>query len=142
MLDEIQATFSAMTFVIVSAYLSFCFALLGQIMHLNYYSWALLTETTFSVACSIVFLIAIFWFPGRVSLELKTFSHLIRTNYEERCCAGFLSENFLQEKLLLEQRSFLFSGLNLISYKRENILTLLGALLTYGLLVLSVESRA
>ncbi|GBN03076.1 hypothetical protein AVEN_135169-1 [Araneus ventricosus] len=143
MLDKLQACFSFLSFVACAGNFSCCFALLSQII-LYSFSDSALTYQADTVMNSIIVtvpLIMMFWIPETIPMELEKLNKIIRWKYEMRASSGMVCENLSVEKLLLEEKIFVVSGCNLISFRKCHILSVFGTALTYGLLILSFEVR-
>ncbi|GBN64714.1 hypothetical protein AVEN_254642-1 [Araneus ventricosus] len=143
MLDKLQACFSFLSFVACAGNFSCCFALLSQIILYSFSDSALAYQAD-TVMNSIIVtapLIMMFWIPETIPMELEKLNKIIRWKYEMRASSGMVCENPSVEKLLLEEKIFVVSGCNLISFRKCHILSVFGTALTYGLLILSFEVR-
>ncbi|GFU26397.1 uncharacterized protein TNCV_2507151 [Trichonephila clavipes] len=76
-----------------------------------------------------------FWIPGEVPIEMERFSQAARKKYELRAYFGIGSENPSVERALCENKAFVLSGFNLVYFKKESVLTVMGTILTYGQLL-------
>ncbi|GFY75080.1 uncharacterized protein TNIN_406961 [Trichonephila inaurata madagascariensis] len=141
-LEEIQAVFSKASLVICIGNFMSCFSNLGEVL---FYS----PKTTFLTALEVLFiststlvsLLSIFYCAGRIPLELNAFSKMIQKQFEKRALSGVIEENPSVERLLLQEKTFVFSGCEIIYFTQSGILTIIGTILTYGLLVLSVDLK-
>ncbi|GFR28344.1 uncharacterized protein TNCT_393261 [Trichonephila clavata] len=141
-LEEIQAVFSKTSLVICIGNFMSCFSNLGEVL---FYSpkTAFLTalEVLFISTSTLVSLLSIFYCAGRIPLEMNAFSKRIQMQFEKRALSGVIEENPTVERLLLQEKTFVFSACEMIHFTRSGILTILGTILTYGLLVLSVDLK-
>ncbi|GFY80142.1 uncharacterized protein TNIN_201611 [Trichonephila inaurata madagascariensis] len=141
-LEEIQAVFSKASLVICIGNFMACFSNLGEVL---YYSpkTAFLTavEVMFISTSTLVSLLSIFYCAGRIPLEMNAFSRVMQKQFEKRTFLGVIEENTSVERLLFQEKIFVLSGCEMIHFTRSGILTILGAILTYGLLILSVDLK-
>ncbi|GFY64514.1 uncharacterized protein TNIN_14301 [Trichonephila inaurata madagascariensis] len=98
-------------------------------------------EVLFISISTLVSLLSIFYCAGRIPLEMDFFSRTIQKQFQKRALLGVVEENTSVERLLLQEKTFVLSGCEMIHFTRSGILTILGAISTYGLLVLSVDLK-
>ncbi|KAF8788165.1 hypothetical protein HNY73_009696 [Argiope bruennichi] len=143
MLEELQTNFSTVSFIACGGHFSYCFALLTEIM-LHSFSENSVTyhvDSTMNLIFVVVSLVLMFWIPEQIPLEMENLNKIIRSKYEARASSGIVSESPTIEKLMLEEKIFVVSGCSMISFRRRHILSILGTVLTYGLLVMGLEVR-
>ncbi|GIX78355.1 uncharacterized protein CEXT_98481 [Caerostris extrusa] len=138
-LDAIQDIFSLPTFIIVVANLLNCFSVLSA--YLDKYSMlmsggiSVITEWTLYTVNSLGCLIAVLWIAGDIPVEEYKFKNTLQKKINMRLLFAGNSEKFKSEKLLLLKQDFVFTGLDILSYRRSSIFTLFGALMTYTVLI-------
>ncbi|GFT59425.1 uncharacterized protein NPIL_426531 [Nephila pilipes] len=141
-LEEIQEIFSKASFVICIANFMSCFSNLGELI---FYSpkriTLILIEAIFMSTSTLVTLLSIFYSAGQVPLELNKFSRINRKQCQKRAFLGEIEENATLDRMLFQEETFVLSGCEMIYFTRSGILTVLGTLLTYGLLVVSVDLK-
>ncbi|GFY78502.1 uncharacterized protein TNIN_14561 [Trichonephila inaurata madagascariensis] len=144
LLEKTQDVFSPIIFLICSASFSCCFAMLGQLIFYSYKNGGLsfLSDTLFNSLSALISLISMFWIPGEVPIEMNKFDQAIRKKYELRAVSGVISENSSVERAFFEGQVFVLSACNLIFFTKESVLTVLGTILTYGLLIISLDLRS
>ncbi|KAG8199761.1 hypothetical protein JTE90_000854 [Oedothorax gibbosus] len=82
-----------------------------------------------------------FWVAGGIPLEIKQLRKAFTEKFKERALLGFAMELTIPEKIQTENEDFELSGCGLLFFRRSSILGVLGNILTYGLLVISIEIR-
>ncbi|KAG8191097.1 hypothetical protein JTE90_008409 [Oedothorax gibbosus] len=82
-----------------------------------------------------------FWVAGGIPLELKKLRKAFTEKSKKRALLGFALESTVFEKLQTENEDFELSGCGILIFRRSSILGVLGNILTYGLLVKSIEIR-
>ncbi|GFR30870.1 uncharacterized protein TNCT_498441 [Trichonephila clavata] len=139
-LEEVQAVFSKASIVICIGNFMSVFSNLGEVLLYSHKTGVLTAvEVLFISTSTLVSLLSIFYCAGRIPLEMNTFSRVIQKQFEKRTLLGVIEENTSVERLLLQEKTFMLSGCEMIHFTRSGIFTILGAILTYGLLVLSVD---
>ncbi|KAG8199766.1 hypothetical protein JTE90_000859 [Oedothorax gibbosus] len=82
-----------------------------------------------------------FWVAGGIPLEIKLLRKSFTDKSKERDLLGFVSESTVSIKIQIENEDFELSGCGLLFFRRSSILGVIGSILTYGLLVMSVEIK-
>ncbi|KAF8788162.1 hypothetical protein HNY73_009693 [Argiope bruennichi] len=143
MLEELQTHFSSVSFIACGGHFSYCFAVLTQILlySFNENSVTYHFDSTMNLVFVGVPLVLMFWIPEQIPLEMENLNKIICSKYEVRASSGIVSECPTIEKLMLEEKIFVVSGCSMISFRRRHILSILGTVLTYGLLVMGLEVR-
>ncbi|GBO13120.1 hypothetical protein AVEN_223539-1 [Araneus ventricosus] len=140
-LEEIQEVFSKSTFMVCTANFTACMANLAQILVYASESAAMtLLEVSSISSITVASMVSIFFSAGKVPVEMQRFSAIARRHFEQRVILGMRSEMAGAERLMLHE-TFTMSGCELIFYKRSTVLTVLGTILTYGLLILNLDLK-
>ncbi|GBO22287.1 hypothetical protein AVEN_176553-1 [Araneus ventricosus] len=138
-LEEIEEVFSKSTFIVCTANFTACMANLAQILVYASENTALtLLEVFFISSITVASMVSIFFSAGKISVEMQRFSAIARRHFEHRVILGLSREDTGARSLFLDGK-FTMSGCQLILYKRSTILTVLGTILTYGLLILNLD---
>ncbi|KAF8776857.1 hypothetical protein HNY73_013799 [Argiope bruennichi] len=141
-LEEIQEIFSVPIFIICTANFVACIANLAQIVvYASKNAAPTVVEVVFMSSNTVASMLCIFCSAGQVPTEMQKFSATARRHLEQRAILGMIRENLVIERLMLDE-TFTMSGCELIFYKKSTILTILGTILTYGLLILSIDLNA
>ncbi|GFT33481.1 uncharacterized protein NPIL_668811 [Nephila pilipes] len=137
--EEIQAVFSQTSFIICMANFMSCLSSLSQIIfYISQNVAPTIIEILFILSSALASMLSIFYNAGQIPKEMKRFSQILRALHEDRILSGIVQENSLVEKLILDENIFVLSGCDLIFFTRSGILTVLGTILTYGLLILFI----
>ncbi|GFS41884.1 uncharacterized protein NPIL_599791 [Nephila pilipes] len=138
--EEIQAVFSQASFVICMANFMSCLSNLNQIIfYVALNIVPTIIEILFISSIALASILFLFFNAGQIPIEMKRFSQILRDLHENRILLGIVHKNSLVERLILDERTFILSGCDLIFFTRNGIFTVLGAILTYGLLIVSVD---
>ncbi|GFT33475.1 uncharacterized protein NPIL_668781 [Nephila pilipes] len=115
--------------------------MLGQLLFYSRKRGALnfLSDTFFNSVSTLISLISMFWIPGEVPIEMEKFNQVVRKKYEFRASSGIVSENPSVERVLCEEKVFILSGYNFVYFTKQSVLTVLGTILTYGLLIMNLD---
>ncbi|GFU03919.1 uncharacterized protein NPIL_398311 [Nephila pilipes] len=84
---------------------------------------------------------AIFATAGQVSIEMEKFSNEFLKQFEYKFFREPSQDNARVLEWLLKTPDLVLSGCKIISYRRSSILTAVGTILTYGLLIVNTEVR-
>ncbi|GFQ80211.1 uncharacterized protein TNCT_50301 [Trichonephila clavata] len=140
-IDEVlkitQEIFSAPSFCLIVSNSISCYSMLGSYL-MDTMMMHQLIQASFIGICSFLYLTGILWISGTLPVELNK---LRDTFYEKaylRCISfGFSSEpNFRRE--ILDKREFVFTGCDVLHYRRSSVLAVVGTLITYTLLVVNI----
>ncbi|KAG8199762.1 hypothetical protein JTE90_000855 [Oedothorax gibbosus] len=82
-----------------------------------------------------------FWVAGGIPLEIKQLRKAFTEKSKERALLGFALELTAPERIQTQNEDFKLSGCGLLFFRRSSILGVLGSILTYGLLIMSIEIR-
>ncbi|KAF8792210.1 hypothetical protein HNY73_003837 [Argiope bruennichi] len=136
-LDEIQATFSIPSFVVIASRFLSCSQEFGE----ESYKSPDLIATAINVIASSTSMIAILWTAGGISVALR----LLKESFYRKAHSRYISHQITKElhikRELLEKPDFAFSGCDIMSYSRSSILVIAGTLLTYSVLVVQTSKR-
>ncbi|GFT73400.1 uncharacterized protein NPIL_511381 [Nephila pilipes] len=131
-LDNIQIIFSLSSFLLITSNILSCCTVLG--INLNGINRRL-TSVLFYGIPNLVSLIAVLWTAGGLPVE----QHELKEAFYKKVHLRFLmlrcSEELQFKRELLEKPDFVLNGCNIFFYTRSSILTAVGTLLTYTLLV-------
>ncbi|GFU45841.1 uncharacterized protein NPIL_572401 [Nephila pilipes] len=133
-LVNIQIIFSLPSFLVITSNLLCCCSVLG--LNLNgINSKGRLTSVLFYGIPNLVSLIAVLWTAGGLPVE----QHELKEAFYKKVHLRFLIFRVLEEpqckRELLEKPDLVLNGCNIFFYTRSSILTVVGTLLTYTLLV-------
>ncbi|GIX82930.1 uncharacterized protein CDAR_209841 [Caerostris darwini] len=137
-LDSIQEIFSFPSFMMVVANLLNCFSVLNCYLDRN--SWAsggisIFIECSLYCVDSLVCLVSLLWIAGDVPVEDRKFKKAFQKKLNLRSHDLGNFEKCECEKLLLLKKDFVFTGWDILSYRRSSIFAVFGALMTYSVLV-------
>lgn len=131
-----HSVFSVPSFCVLVAHFCFCCSLLGWVMlgreHATNLKWVL--HMVFFGLNSLVSLVVILWVVGGVPMEMEKFRLAFKNKIHKRRLS---SEKTNFEDWLDDGGDFVFSGCDILCYRRSSILTLVGTILTYTLLLLN-----
>ncbi|GFT54264.1 uncharacterized protein NPIL_631911 [Nephila pilipes] len=83
-----------------------------------------------------------FWIPGEVPIEMDNFNQVMRKKFELRAASGIISDNSAVERAVCDEKVIVLSGCSLIYFTKESVLSVLGTILTYGLLIIGLDLRS
>ncbi|GFY38432.1 uncharacterized protein TNIN_43971 [Trichonephila inaurata madagascariensis] len=115
--------------------------MVGQLLFYSYKPSALglLSDILCNSVSALICLISIFWIPGEVPIQMEKFNQVIRKKFELRACLNIVQENLSLERVLCEEKVFVLSGCSLVHFRKHFVLTVLGTILTYGLLIMNLD---
>ncbi|GFR25242.1 uncharacterized protein TNCT_172521 [Trichonephila clavata] len=140
-IDEIlkitQEIFSVPSFCLIVAYSISCYTMIGWYL-VGIKEIAEVIHSSFICTCSFLYLTGTLWIAGSLPVELNK---LKDTFYEKAYLRwisfGFPSEqNFRRE--ILAKPEFVFTGCDILHYRRSSVLAVVGTLVTYTLLVINI----
>ncbi|GFU13517.1 uncharacterized protein NPIL_435251 [Nephila pilipes] len=138
--EEIQTVFSETSFIVCMANFMSCLSSLSVIIfYVAQNVVPNIIEILLILSSALTSMLSLFYNAGQIPIEMKRFSQILRDLHENRVLSGIVQENSLVERLILDESTFIMSGCNIIFFTRNGILTILGAILTYGLLIVSVD---
>ncbi|GFT44025.1 uncharacterized protein NPIL_96671 [Nephila pilipes] len=139
-LNCIEEVFSIPSFLILVANLSICFCILSLYLHITewkvihlsmYFEWALYAFN--SSGC----LFLIIWTAAEVPIKERKFKEVFHQKAQSRIFSSETPEDFRIERWLLDKPDFVFTGVNIVSYRRSTIFAVMGTLITYTVLVVN-----
>ncbi|GFV20510.1 uncharacterized protein TNCV_4142711 [Trichonephila clavipes] len=136
-LDDIQNVFSMSAFFAIISCLMNCCNVLGikLIPNLKHLYMTDVIEVVFYGTAGLLCLTATLWVAGGLAIELSN----LKEAFYKRAHSRFLLFPSLKEpnckQELLEKPEFVLMGCNILSYRRSSLFTLVGALLTYTVLI-------
>ncbi|GFR26246.1 uncharacterized protein TNCT_399101 [Trichonephila clavata] len=141
-IEDLQRNFSFISFLVCIVNFTMCFSSLGSYLWLSENSYPFVTidafYTTFNCLMS---LSAIFVVAGQVPIEMENFTNEFLKKFEHRFFLEPSQDNTRVLEWLLKKPDLVLSGCKVISYRRSSVLTAVGTILTYGLLVVNMETR-
>lgn len=142
-LATLETTMSSVSFLLCLAHFMSCMSSLGSFLSNMFTSYSIFeyVDVFYVMANGLASLSFIFGIAGQVPIEIDTFGEVFQRKCEDRLFLG-LSEDMNQiNKCLFDKTSFVLTGFKVIFYHRNSILTTLGTILTYALLVMSIHIR-
>ncbi|GFU33640.1 uncharacterized protein NPIL_113521 [Nephila pilipes] len=139
-LSCIEDIFSKPSFFILVANLFICFCTLFFYLHsrkredilLSLYSeWAL--HALNSLGCLILFI----WIAGEIPIKERKFKEIFYQKTQSRMYTTETAEELRMEKWLLYKPDFVFTGWDILPFRRSTVFAVLGTLITYTVLVLN-----
>ncbi|GFS67783.1 uncharacterized protein TNCV_4364381 [Trichonephila clavipes] len=79
------------------------------------------------------------WVAGSVPIQMSRFKEVFHQRTRERLLYYHTTDEMHLQMDLFHEPEFVFTGCNIISYRRSTILGLIGTLLTYTVLALSLD---
>ncbi|KAF8788150.1 hypothetical protein HNY73_009683 [Argiope bruennichi] len=142
MLEMIETTLSTASFLVCIANFLACLSGLSLLLiYLTENTAMTIIQISFMSGSALLSTISIFLNAGQIPIEMERFSHLMRRRIEERFFLGLKSLYVPSDLPMADEKAFLLSGCDFIYYKKGTILSLLGTILTYGLLLLGIEFK-
>ncbi|GFY73655.1 uncharacterized protein TNIN_331911 [Trichonephila inaurata madagascariensis] len=141
-IDEVlkiaQDIFSVPSFCLMLANTISCYTILGCYLLTPMPVYQLMEYSVIGIS-SFLCLIATLWSAGALPVELNNLKETFyEKTYLRRIFFEFYKEqNFMRE--ILEKPDFVFSGCDILFYKRSSILAAVGTLITYTVLVINVN---
>ncbi|GFT76385.1 uncharacterized protein NPIL_298341 [Nephila pilipes] len=134
-LQNIQTIFSLPMFLIIVANCLMCSTLLGGVLIKIEFAEDL-TIFIFYFFNDILCVITALWVAGSVPVDISRFKETFHQMTHERLLYHHATENELQLKIdLFNEPDFVLTGCNILPFRRSTILTVIGTLLTYTVLV-------
>ncbi|KAF8788160.1 hypothetical protein HNY73_009692 [Argiope bruennichi] len=142
MLEMIEATLSTASFLTCAANFVACLTNMSQLlMYLSESKAITLIDISFISGSAVVSTVLIFLNAGEIPIEMEKFSRLMQRRLEQRSLLEVNSKGIRSDCSRKDEQVFVLSGSDFISYRKSTILTWLGTILTYGLLILSIELK-
>ncbi|GFY48578.1 uncharacterized protein TNIN_474961 [Trichonephila inaurata madagascariensis] len=119
-----------------------CFISLGSYLWFSENSNPFITIDAFYTTFNcLISLSAIFVIAGQVPIEMENFTNEFLKKLERNFFLELSQDNTRVLEWLLKKPDLVLSGCKVINYRRSSVLTALGTILTYGLLVVNMEVR-
>ncbi|GFV44522.1 uncharacterized protein TNCV_3287041 [Trichonephila clavipes] len=140
-IDEIlkitQEIFSVPSFCLIVATSMSCYSILGWYLIGDPGIVQLIEGATVGV-CSFLCLIGTLWTAGTLPIELKK----LKDTFYEKAYLRWISFRFLSEENsrteILDIPDFVFTGCDVLSYTRSSVFAIVGALVTYTVLIINM----
>ncbi|GFY46731.1 uncharacterized protein TNIN_294531 [Trichonephila inaurata madagascariensis] len=140
-IDEIlkitQEIFSVPSFCLIVANSISCYSMLGWYL-MDTMRISQLIQSVFIGICSFLYLTGILWIAGTLPVELNK----LKDTFHEKAYLRWISFGFHSEKNfrkeILDKPEFVFTGCDILHYRRSSILAVVGTLITYTLLVVNI----
>ncbi|GFR23849.1 uncharacterized protein TNCT_270641 [Trichonephila clavata] len=140
-IDEIlkitQEIFSVPSFCFIVATSISCYSILGWYLICNAETIQLIEGSTVGVS-SFLCLTVTLWTAGTLPVELNK----LKDTFYEKTFSRWISFRFLSEENyrneILNKPYFAFTGCDIISYTRNSVFAIVGALVTYTVLIISM----
>ncbi|GFW71410.1 uncharacterized protein TNCV_538281 [Trichonephila clavipes] len=138
LLLKIKDTFSLSVFFILIAHTTMCSSIVGWFLVQQWdkseYYWKL--EAPYFSLSSIFCVISVLWVAGDIPVELNAFKETFYQKTHQRLLFFNIRDELFLKRDLFNEPEFVFSGCEMISFRRSTILTIIGTLITYTLLVM------
>ncbi|KAG8185298.1 hypothetical protein JTE90_023906 [Oedothorax gibbosus] len=141
-LFAVEENLSSPSLVLCLALFVSCMASLGSFLT-NIYSENSIFEYVdvfYTLSNGLLALSAIFGTAGQVPIEIEDFGVIFQRKLEDRMFTGIIDDNIRIGKCFIDNPRFVLSGLRVIFYTRDLILTTIGTILTYALLVMNLHT--
>ncbi|GIY29486.1 uncharacterized protein CDAR_534171 [Caerostris darwini] len=138
-LEKIQAIFSLPAFFLIAGNFLSCGSVIGKHLYFGkemYRSYHM-KESVFYGISSFFCLTIILWVAGGVPIQVQKLKEAFYKKEHLRLLTITDFDEPTLKKGLFEDTDFVFTGCDIISFKRSTILALFGALLTYTVLAVS-----
>ncbi|KAF8787282.1 hypothetical protein HNY73_008897 [Argiope bruennichi] len=136
-LDRTESIFSLSSFLIIITNILSCSSILGTTLLGADLQLHVVTQWLFYTIGVFGCLLTVFWVAGGISIELKEF----KDAYYNKACARMLKSGIPEEprmeRWVLDKPDFVLTGYGIFSYTRNTLLAMVGALLTYTILVVN-----
>ncbi|GFT43917.1 uncharacterized protein NPIL_386621 [Nephila pilipes] len=136
-LDDIQEVFSVPSLFLILANFSSCCRIFGWNV-LEFESDKKIVKTTFYAVVSFTCLSGTLWMASGVSTELNNMKKIFHKKSHLRLLFVRTPKETQYKKELMGEPNFVLSGCDIIFYRRSTLLTIMGALLTYTILVIGL----
>ncbi|KAF8788168.1 hypothetical protein HNY73_009699 [Argiope bruennichi] len=142
MLEMIEATLSTASVLTCAAnFVALLTNMCQLLMYLSESKAITLIDISFISGSAVVSTVSILLNAGKIPIEMEKISRLMQRRLEQRSLLEMNSKDVLSESSTKNEQVFVLSGSDFIHYRKSTILTCLGTILTYGLLILSIELK-
>ncbi|GFR13686.1 uncharacterized protein TNCT_716401 [Trichonephila clavata] len=136
-LEKLQDIFSLPSFPVILSNLLTCCAALGTTAIDLQAKMKIIKALFYGIANS-VSLIVVLWVAGGLPIEQNKLKNAFYKRTHSRFLIVLSSEEPQCKREILDKPNFVFSGCKIFSYTRSSILTLIGTLLTYDLIIYQI----
>ncbi|KAG8193054.1 hypothetical protein JTE90_028166 [Oedothorax gibbosus] len=139
--EDVQTLFSLPSLLISIACFGFGVGVIGLVVLHNWKTVEVFVfyDSFYSLLMNFGPLVAVFWTAGRVPIEAKKFQDAFCKKIEYRMAFGIAIENQQIDKSLFDTSDLVFSGANVIFYRRSLVLGFAGSILTYTILLVNTN---
>ncbi|GFS67513.1 uncharacterized protein NPIL_184381 [Nephila pilipes] len=137
-LQSIQTVFSVPMFLIIVANFLMCSCLIGGVLiNIKFAEDDMIFIVYFANA--ILCLITSLWVAGSVPVEMSRFKETFHQTTHERLLYYHETEELHLKMDLITEPDFVLTGCNILPFRRSTILTVIGTLLTYTVLIVNTN---
>ncbi|GFU01996.1 uncharacterized protein NPIL_162831 [Nephila pilipes] len=133
-LQNIQTVFSLPIFLIIVANFLMCSSLLGGVLIKIQFDEDNMVVMFYFIN-AILCIITVLWVAGSVPVEMSRFKEAFHQTTQERLLYYHTTEELHLKMDLFIESDFVLTGCNILSFRRNTILAVIGTLLTYTVLV-------
>ncbi|GFY62507.1 uncharacterized protein TNIN_270581 [Trichonephila inaurata madagascariensis] len=126
-----------MFLIIVANFLMCCSQLGGALIKIEFDDYNLIFVFYFINA--VLCIVTTLWVAGSVPIQMSRFKEVFHQVTHERLLYYHTTDEMHLKMDLFHEPEFVFTGCNIISYRRSTIPALIGTLLTYTVLALSLD---
>lgn len=136
-LEVLREYFSAVSLLVFGAYFLCSVSTLGYFVTTAYHTLdiSIGLVLTLYAACSLAGMMSMLYVAGGLSIELNSFKKAFCKKLQHRMIFKQRNGEIESERGMLEKPEFELSACGILNYKRSNMLTLVGALLTYTIIL-------
>ncbi|GFU71859.1 uncharacterized protein TNCV_1628001 [Trichonephila clavipes] len=139
-LNCIEDVFSIPSFLILVANLFLCSCML--LLYLHHDKWEappliIHFERALYVFSSSACLFIMLWMAGGTSIKERRFREIFYQKAQSRMLSTGNAKEPRIERWLLDKPEFVFTGWDIVSYRRNTVFAVLGTLITYSVLVVN-----
>ncbi|GFY76007.1 uncharacterized protein TNIN_213441 [Trichonephila inaurata madagascariensis] len=137
-LEKLQDIFSLPSFFVILSNLFTCCSVLGMVA-IGFQSESVkIIKAFFYGIFHLISLVFVLWVAGGLPLEQNKLKNAFYKRAHSRFLIALSSEESQCKREILDKPNFVFSGCNIFSYTRNSVLTLVGTLLTYALIIYQI----
>ncbi|GFS53588.1 uncharacterized protein TNIN_279431 [Trichonephila inaurata madagascariensis] len=133
-LEKLHDIFSLPSFLVILSNLLTCCVALGMTVIGLEARIKIIKALIYGIANS-VSLIVVLWVAGELPMEQNRLKNAFYKRAHSRFLMALSSKESQCKREILDKPNFVFSGCNIFSYTRNSVLTLVGTLLTYTLII-------
>ncbi|GFU71876.1 uncharacterized protein TNCV_1628171 [Trichonephila clavipes] len=136
-LDDIQDIFSMSSFFIIISNVSTCASVLSLYLHSNSISVVTSIEWTLYAINSLGCLVSVLWIAGGVMVADQKFKESFHRKSKLRMFLDAIPTEPRLERWLFDKPDFVFNGWGILPYRRVTVFAVIGALVTYTVLIVN-----